>query len=81
MRLSARGHVGTMFGRLLIGTAEVIPASELVDTTGCGDAFIGALLQGEELYLFFQQSLFEAPFLVRFCLTNRNITLLQKKKI
>ncbi|RLN42270.1 hypothetical protein C2845_PM01G40570 [Panicum miliaceum] len=42
-RLSARG-LGTVFGRLLIGTAEVIPASELVDTTGCGDAFIGAVL-------------------------------------
>nr|CAB3499444.1 unnamed protein product [Digitaria exilis] len=44
MRLSARG-LGAIFGRLLIGTAEVIPASELVDTTGCGDAFIGAVLQ------------------------------------
>ncbi|CAN6282918.1 unnamed protein product [Urochloa humidicola] len=43
LRLSARG-LGTIFGRLLIGTAEVIPASELVDTTGCGDAFIGAVL-------------------------------------
>ncbi|CAL4925316.1 unnamed protein product [Urochloa decumbens] len=43
MRLSARG-LRTIFGRLLIGTAEVIPASELVDTTGCGDAFIGAVL-------------------------------------
>ncbi|XP_062200453.1 uncharacterized protein LOC133903104 [Phragmites australis] len=45
MRLSARG-LGTIVGRLLIGTAEIIPASELVDTTGCGDAFIGAVLQG-----------------------------------
>ncbi|KAL6641046.1 hypothetical protein ACP70R_019227 [Stipagrostis hirtigluma subsp. patula] len=45
MRLSARG-CGTIFGRLLIGTAETIPASELVDTTGCGDAFIGAVLHG-----------------------------------
>ncbi|KAL6641047.1 hypothetical protein ACP70R_019228 [Stipagrostis hirtigluma subsp. patula] len=45
MRLSARG-LGTIFGRLLIGTAETIPASELVDTTGCGDAFIGAVLHG-----------------------------------
>ncbi|XP_025795481.1 uncharacterized protein LOC112875740 isoform X2 [Panicum hallii] len=43
MGVSARG-LGTVFGRLLIGTAEVIPASELVDTTGCGDAFIGAVL-------------------------------------
>eukprot|EP00250_Pteridium_aquilinum_P021140 c25037_g1_i1 orf=311-1609(-) len=31
-------------GRLLIGTAETIPPSELVDTTGSGDAFIGAVL-------------------------------------
>ncbi|CAN6304940.1 unnamed protein product [Urochloa humidicola] len=43
LRLSARG-LGTIFGRMLIGTAEVIPTSELVDTTGCGDAFIGAVL-------------------------------------
>ncbi|XP_010556870.1 PREDICTED: uncharacterized protein LOC104826056 [Tarenaya hassleriana] len=33
-------------GRLFIGTAEKIPASELIDTTGAGDAFIGALLYG-----------------------------------
>ncbi|CAM0956871.1 unnamed protein product [Alopecurus aequalis] len=45
MGLSARGH-GTIFGRLLIGTAERIPGPELVDTTGCGDAFIGAVLYG-----------------------------------
>ena len=45
MRLSGRGH-GTIHGRLLIGTAEKIPAPELVDTTGCGDAFIGAVLYG-----------------------------------
>lgn len=31
-------------GRFLIGTAEMIPSSELVDTTGSGDAFIGAVL-------------------------------------
>ncbi|CAL4933707.1 unnamed protein product [Urochloa decumbens] len=43
MRLSARG-LCAILGRLLIGTAEVIPVSELVDTTGCGDAFIGAVL-------------------------------------
>lgn len=78
MRLSARG-LGAIFGRLLIGTAEVIPASELVGTTGCGDAFIGAVLQGEELFLLLQQSPFEAPFFVRFCLRNRNITLLPKR--
>ena len=46
MGLSARGH-GTIFGRLLIGTAERIPSPELVDTTGCGDAFIGAVIYGE----------------------------------
>uniref|UniRef100_A0A0A9DI17 Carbohydrate kinase PfkB domain-containing protein n=1 Tax=Arundo donax TaxID=35708 RepID=A0A0A9DI17_ARUDO len=45
MGLSASG-LGTIFGRLLIGTAGTIPASELVDTTGCGDAFIGAVLNG-----------------------------------
>ncbi|BAF26714.1 Os10g0465900 [Oryza sativa Japonica Group] len=45
MRLTARGS-GNIFARLLIGTAESIPASELVDTTGCGDAFIGAVLHG-----------------------------------
>lgn len=45
MGLSAKG-TGTVFGRLLIGTAETIPAPELVDTTGCGDAFIGAVLYG-----------------------------------
>jgi hypothetical protein len=48
MRLTARGS-GNIFARLLIGTAESIPASELVDTTGCGDAFIGAVLHGEPL--------------------------------
>jgi sugar/nucleoside kinase (ribokinase family) len=51
MRLSGRGPK-TIFGRLLIGTAEKIPASELVDTTGCGDAFIGAILHGEKQYFF-----------------------------
>lgn len=45
MRLSGRGHE-TIYGRLLTGTAEKIPAPELVDTTGCGDAFIGAVLYG-----------------------------------
>ncbi|XP_073112054.1 uncharacterized protein [Elaeis guineensis] len=43
MRLHAPG-VGTISGRLLLGTAEIIPSSELVDTTGAGDAFIGAIL-------------------------------------
>ncbi|KAM0949387.1 putative ketohexokinase [Dioscorea sansibarensis] len=43
MRLSADG-LGTVNGRLLLGTAESIPPSELVDTTGAGDAFVGAVL-------------------------------------
>jgi len=29
-----------------VGTAEKIPPPELVDTTGAGDAFIGAVLYG-----------------------------------
>ncbi|GAA0176997.1 secondary carrier transporter [Lithospermum erythrorhizon] len=41
--LRAKG-IGTIGGRLLMGTAEKIPSSELVDTTGAGDAFIGAVL-------------------------------------
>ncbi|KAL2488043.1 pfkB-like carbohydrate kinase family protein [Forsythia ovata] len=40
-KLCAKG-IGTVSGRLLLGTAEKIPPSELVDTTGAGDAFIGA---------------------------------------
>lgn len=43
MMLKADG-LGTLCGRLHVGTAEKIPASELVDTTGAGDAFIGAVL-------------------------------------
>ncbi|XP_073316562.1 uncharacterized protein [Primulina huaijiensis] len=42
-KLRANG-IGTVCGRLLIGTAEKIPSSELVDTTGAGDSFIGAVL-------------------------------------
>ncbi|PSR86395.1 Ribokinase [Actinidia chinensis var. chinensis] len=42
-KLRANG-TGTVSGRLFIGTAEKIPPSELVDTTGAGDAFIGAVL-------------------------------------
>ncbi|XP_012434474.1 uncharacterized protein LOC105761255 [Gossypium raimondii] len=42
-KLSANG-IGTITGRLFVGTAEKIPPSELVDTTGAGDAFIGAVL-------------------------------------
>lgn len=45
LRISADG-VGSMSGRLLLGTAEVIPSEELIDTTGAGDAFIGAVLYG-----------------------------------
>ncbi|XP_020593674.1 ketohexokinase-like isoform X2 [Phalaenopsis equestris] len=37
-------EIGSFSGRLLVGTAEVIPPSELIDTTGAGDAFIGAIL-------------------------------------
>ena len=47
-RLQAKG-IGTVCGKLLIGTAEKIPQSELVDTTGAGDAFIGAVLYGTYL--------------------------------
>ncbi|KAK4272973.1 hypothetical protein QN277_021457 [Acacia crassicarpa] len=36
--------IGTVCGRLFVGTAEKIPAWELIDTTGAGDAFIGAIL-------------------------------------
>lgn len=36
--------VGTVFGRLYIGTAVKIPPSELIDTTGAGDAFVGAVV-------------------------------------
>ncbi|KAL7084355.1 hypothetical protein ACP275_14G219300 [Erythranthe tilingii] len=43
VKLRAKG-IGSVCGRLLLGTAERIPASELVDTTGAGDSFIGAIL-------------------------------------
>ncbi|KFK31680.1 hypothetical protein AALP_AA6G145300 [Arabis alpina] len=50
---------GNITGRLVIVTAEKIPSSELMDTTGAGDAFTGALLYGlctdmtsEEMLLF-----------------------------
>ncbi|XP_030549459.1 ribokinase-like isoform X3 [Rhodamnia argentea] len=42
-KLKANG-IGTLTGRLFVCTAEKIPPSELVDTTGAGDAFIGAIL-------------------------------------
>ncbi|MED6183482.1 hypothetical protein PIB30_038259 [Stylosanthes scabra] len=43
MKLQAEG-IGTVCGRLYVGTAENIPQSELIDTTGAGDAFAGAVL-------------------------------------
>lgn len=45
LQLSAEG-IGVVNGRFYLGTAEMIPPSELVDTTGAGDAFIGAVLYG-----------------------------------
>ncbi|KAK9944943.1 hypothetical protein M0R45_010483 [Rubus argutus] len=42
-KLKANG-IGTLCGRLFVGTAEKIPPSELVDTTGAGDSFIGAVI-------------------------------------
>ncbi|XP_057425953.1 uncharacterized protein LOC130719344 [Lotus japonicus] len=36
--------IGTVCGKLYVGTAESIPSSELIDTTGAGDAFIGAVI-------------------------------------
>ncbi|CAJ2651853.1 ketohexokinase-like isoform X1 [Trifolium pratense] len=44
-KLKAEG-IGTVTGKLYIGTAESIPPSELIDTTGAGDAFIGAVIYG-----------------------------------
>lgn len=43
LQLSAEG-IGVVNGRFYLGTAEKIPPLELVDTTGAGDAFIGAVL-------------------------------------
>ncbi|KAJ6403670.1 hypothetical protein OIU84_011967 [Salix udensis] len=42
-KIRANG-IGTVNGRMFVGTAEKIPPPELVDTTGAGDAFIGAVL-------------------------------------
>ncbi|GKU86171.1 hypothetical protein SLEP1_g732 [Rubroshorea leprosula] len=42
-KLTAKG-IGAVSGRLLMGTAEKIPPAEIVDTTGAGDAFVGATL-------------------------------------
>ncbi|XP_045827003.1 ribokinase-like isoform X1 [Trifolium pratense] len=36
--------IGSVCGRLYFGTSEKIPPSELIDTTGAGDAFVGAVL-------------------------------------
>ena len=58
MKLKADG-IGTICGRLHVGTAEKIPPSELVDTTGAGDAFIGAVLYG----IIFTMK----PHLTRYC--------------
>lgn len=43
LRISADG-IGAVNGRLHVGTAEIISPTELIDTTGAGDAFIGAVL-------------------------------------
>ncbi|BAT85603.1 hypothetical protein LR48_Vigan831s002800 [Vigna angularis] len=42
-KLHAEG-IGTVCGKLYVGTAENVPPSELIDTTGAGDAFIGSVL-------------------------------------
>lgn len=36
-----------IWGRVFVGTAEAIPPSELVDTTGAGDGFIGGVMYGK----------------------------------
>ncbi|XP_024542050.1 ribokinase-like isoform X2 [Selaginella moellendorffii] len=33
-----------IFGRLIVGTAQEVPAAQLADTTGAGDAFVGAVM-------------------------------------
>lgn len=43
LRICADG-IGAVNGRLHVGTAEIISPTELIDTTGAGDAFIGAVL-------------------------------------
>lgn len=53
--------IGTICGRFYLGTAEKIPDSELIDTTGAGDAFIGAIIYGR-----FNHRLKIVPF---FCLS------------
>lgn len=44
--------IGTVCGKLSVGTAESIPSSELIDTTGAGDAFIGAVIYGNATAMF-----------------------------
>jgi sugar/nucleoside kinase (ribokinase family) len=51
-KLKAEG-IGTVTGKLYIGTAESIPPSELIDTTGARDAFIGAVIYGNATTLFY----------------------------
>lgn len=50
-KLKANG-IGTVCGRLFVGTAEKIPPSEIVDTTGAGDSFIGAVIYGTFIIIF-----------------------------
>ena len=60
-----RAHgIGTVSGRLLLGTAEKIPLSELIDSTGAGDSFIGAVLYGtSEPFIFIRSSILSHHFL------------------
>lgn len=51
-KLHAEG-IGTVCGKLYVGTAEYVPPSELIDTTGAGDAFIGSVLYGNLPNLFY----------------------------
>ncbi|XP_047312062.1 ribokinase-like isoform X2 [Impatiens glandulifera] len=44
-KMQANG-IGMITGTLYVCTTEKIPFSELIDTTGAGDAFIGAVLYG-----------------------------------
>ncbi|KAG5150640.1 hypothetical protein JHK84_027112 [Glycine max] len=43
-KLRAKGIEESVCGRLYYGASEKIPPSELMDTTGAGDAFVGAVL-------------------------------------
>lgn len=67
-KLKAEG-IGTVTGKLYIGTAESVPPSELIDTTGAGDAFIGAVIYGNSTTLFyFSLMVFKRP---QNCLSHR----------